>query len=324
MRILVTGGAGYIGSHVCKALARKEYEPIVYDNLSRGHRWAVKWGLLEEGDIGDTERVGAVLRKYRPAALMHFAAYTSVGESVDNPQLYYSNNVDGSAALLRSMIAVEVVPVVFSSSAAVYGIPQSVPIPEDHPLDPVSPYGLSKLKVEKMLEDLSRTDGLQSISLRYFNAAGADGEGEIGESHEPETHLIPLALKAARSGAALKIFGADYETPDGTCIRDYVHVSDIADAHVRAVEHLLKGRASFVCNLANERGYSVKEVVKTAEKVSGKLIKTEIVSRRPGDAPILIGLCKRANTLLGWKPRSDLQTQIIDAWNWMKRDPRQA
>jgi len=319
MKILVTGGAGYVGSHVCQALAAKGHEPIVYDNLSRGHRWAVKWGPLEEGDIADAARVRAILERYRPTALMHLAAYTSVRESVENPSLYYSNNVDASATLFRVVIATNLIPIVFSSTAAIYGPPQWVPISEDHPLEPVNPYGLSKFKAEMMLADLDKLYGLRSISLRYFNAAGADSGGEIGEEHEPETHLVPLTLTAARDGTSIKIFGNDYETPDGTCVRDYIHVMDIADAHIRSVEYLSQGGASCVCNLANTRGYSVKEVIKTAERVSETSINTEIAPRRAGDVPVLIGLADRADEILGWEPqRSDLETQVADAWNWMK------
>ncbi len=323
LRVLVTGGAGYVGSHACKALAKQGYEPVVYDNLSRGHRWAVKWGPFEQGDIADATQVRQVLERYQPVALMHFAGYTSVSESVENPALYNSNNFGASGVLFDAILATKKIPIVFSSSAAVYGIPQSIPIPEEHPLEPVSPYGVSKLKVERLLADLEKQHGLRSVSLRYFNAAGADSDGEIGESHEPETHLIPLALAAARDRTSLKVFGTDYETIDGTCIRDYVHVMDIADAHVRSAEHLLGGGASCICNLSNARGYSVMEVIKTAERVSGKPIKRETISRRAGDVPVLVGLAERAHSILGWKPRrSDLEIQVSDAWNWMNESKK--
>lgn len=320
MKILVTGGAGYVGSHVCKALATQGHEPIVYDNLSHGHRWAVKWGPLEEGDIADIQRVRAVLEKYRPAALMHFAALINVAESVLNPDLYYKNNVAGSRAFLETVISTEPIPVIFSSTAAVYGNPTTIPIAEDHPTVPINPYGNTKLEIEKLLSSLDKVHGLRSVCLRYFNAAGADHKTEIGEDHNPETHLIPLVLAAAKRGTAVRIFGNDYETPDGTCIRDYVHVMDIADAHVAALKYLLAGHVSCVCNLANSRGHSVAEVIKVAEKVCARSIRTDIAPRRAGDPPILIGVANRAKKLLGWFPQcSDLEMQIIDAWNWLNR-----
>jgi UDP-glucose-4-epimerase GalE len=320
LNILVTGGAGYIGSHACKALATKGYTPISYDNLSRGNWWAVKWGPLEEGDIADSARVLAVLEKYQPTALMHFAAYAYVGESVASPLLYYNNNFGGTAALLRTVLDFRCIPIVFSSTCATYGIPERAPISEDHPQRPINPYGHSKLFVERMLSDLHIAYGLPWVALRYFNAAGADPGGEIGEAHDPETHLIPLVAAAARTGEAVRIFGADYDTPDGTCVRDYIHVSDIADAHVRALEHLLKGGKSCALNLANARGYSVREVIAAAERVCARPIRAEIAERRPGDPPVLVGDAGQAHALLGWRPeRSDLEMQISDAWNWMTR-----
>jgi len=320
LNILVTGGAGYIGSHACKALAAKGYLPISYDNLSRGNWRAVKWGPLEEGDIADAARLRLVLEQYQPAALMHFAAYAYVGESVAQPLLYYNNNFAGSAALLATVLDFRCIPAVFSSTCATYGVPERVPISEDHPQRPINPYGHSKLFVERMLSDLQVAYGLSWVALRYFNAAGADPGGEIGEAHDPETHLIPLVAAAARTGDAVRIFGTDYDTPDGTCVRDYVHVSDIADAHVRALEHLLKGGKSCALNLANARGYSVREVIAAAERVCGRPIRAEIAARRPGDPPVLIGDASQARALLGWRPeRSDLEMQISDAWNWMTR-----
>ena len=241
MKIIVTGGAGYIGSHVCKVLAAKGFEPVVFDNLSRGNRWAVKWGPLEVGDIADSARLRGVLEQYRPAAVMHFAAYAYVGKLVENPLLYYSNNVTGTAALLQTIIDAQAIPFVFSSTCSTYGVPEVIPIPEDHPQRPINPYGFSKLVVERMLADLNTARGLRSVALRYFNAAGADPDGEIGEAHDPETHLIPLVLSAARDGNPVDVFGDDYDTADGTCVRDYIHVSDIADAHVRALEYLMGG-----------------------------------------------------------------------------------
>ncbi|WP_347958356.1 UDP-glucose 4-epimerase GalE [Bradyrhizobium sp. SSUT112] len=242
VKILVTGGAGYIGSHTCKVLARHGFEPVVYDNLSRGNRWAARFGMFELGDIGDTARVRSVLEKYRPSALIHFAAYAYVGESVASPLLYYRNNIGETALRLQALIDFTPTPVVFSSSCATYGVPDRLPISEDHPQQPINPYGYSKLVVERMLGDLDAAHGLRSVSLHYFNAAGADPEAEIGEAHEPETHLIPLVLAAARDGTAIKVFGNDYDTADGTCIRDYVHVLDIADAHVRALKYLIRRR----------------------------------------------------------------------------------
>jgi len=319
-KILVTGGAGYIGSHVCKSLSAKGYLPITYDNLSRGNRWAVKWGPLEEGDIADSGRLRAVLEKYDPVALMHFAAYAYVGESVQKPLDYYRNNVAGTATLLQTLIDFRLLPVVFSSSCATYGAPERVPIPEDHPQRPINPYGQSKLIVERMLMDLYAAYGLSSIALRYFNASGADPDGEIGEAHDPETHLIPLVITAARDGSAIRIFGTDYETPDGTCIRDYIHVADIANAHLLALDCMLGGGQSCALNLANERGHSVKEVIAATERVTGRSIRVENAPRRPGDPPVLIGTADRARSLLGWSPaRSDLEHQISDAWSWIRK-----
>ena len=323
LNILVTGGAGYIGSHACKALAAGGYLPIAYDNLCRGHRQAVKWGPLEEGDIADPDRVRAVLDKYQPAALMHFAAYAYVGESVERPLLYYQNNFAGAVALFQALLGFRTIPVIFSSTCATYGVPEQIPIIEDHPQRPINPYGHSKLFVERMLADLNVAFNLPWMAFRYFNAAGADPDGEIGEIHDPETHLIPLVLGAACGGPPVQIFGIDYDTPDGTCVRDYIHVSDIADAHVRGLTYLLAGGKSGPLNLANSRGYSIKEVIGIAEAVCGCPIPSEISVRRPGDPPILIGDAQRACNLLGWKPaRSALQTQIEDSWKWIKHGYR--
>lgn len=320
MKVVVFGGAGYIGSHACQALALRGYEPITYDNLVRGHRWAVRWGPLEEGDIADTERVREVLLRHRPAAVMHFAAYAYVGESVEKPLQYYLNNVSGTAALLAALTSVADIPVVFSSTCATYGIPDRVPILETDPQRPINPYGYSKLVVERMLSDLDRACGLKSACLRYFNAAGADPGGAIGEEHDPEPHLIPRVLMAARDATPFTVFGDDYETPDGTCIRDYVHVCDLANAHVLALEHLLSKRSSCVFNVSNSQGHSVHEVVATAELVTGRKIDLRTGDRRPGDPPVLIGSAEAAHRVLGWKPqRSELTLQIEDAWDWMNR-----
>ena len=320
MNVLVTGGAGYIGSHVCKLLASSGHVPITYDNLSRGNRSAVRWGPLEVGDLEDRQRVRAVFAAHRPAALMHFAAYAYVGESVQSPYLYYRNNVAGSLALLQELIEFQIIPVVFSSSCVTYGTPRSLPISEDHPQSPINPYGRSKLIVEQMLADAGLAHGLPWIALRYFNAAGADPDGEIGEDHDPETHLIPLVLRAAKQNTSVPIFGSDYETSDGTCVRDYVHVSDIADAHLQALQYLNNDGASCAVNLANERGYSVREVISAAERVTGRSIAVKEEARRPGDPAILIGSSERARQRLGWQPRrSKLETQITDAWNWITK-----
>jgi UDP-glucose-4-epimerase GalE len=323
MKILVTGGAGYIGSHACKALAAAGFEPVTYDNLSRGNRWAVKWGPLEVGDIGDQARLRAVLEQHRPDGAIHFAAFAYVGESVENPNLYYQNNVCGSATLLRTITEYKPIPVVFSSTCATYGVPEQVPIPETHPQRPINPYGFTKLVVEHILADLDRACGLRSVALRYFNAAGSDPDGDIGEAHDPETHLIPLVLTAARDGTAVTVFGDDYDTKDGTCVRDYIHVADLADAHVRALKYLLAGGASCALNLANAHGYSVMEVIETAKRVCGMPIKVKMAPRRAGDPPALIGSSDKARATLGWIPqRSALEVQIADAWNWMRKPPR--
>ena len=319
MNILVTGGAGYIGSHACKALAKRGFVPVTYDDLSRGHREAVKWGPLEIGDTADAVRIGEVLKRYRPAAVMHFAGFTYVGESNEKPLLYYRNNIVGSAGLLQALLDFTPLPFVFSSTAAIYGFPERIPIAEDHPLRPINPYGFSKFVIERMLVDLGVSHKLPWMALRYFNAAGCDPDGEIGEVHVPETHLIPLVLEAARGRTSVQVFGADYETSDGTCVRDYVHVVDIADAHVRAIDYLLRGGKSCAVNLANARGYSIREVIATAERVCGVPISSVVASRRPGDAPTLVGAADKARSVLDWRPtRSDLAIQIGDAWNWLK------
>jgi UDP-glucose-4-epimerase GalE len=319
-KVLVTGGAGYVGSHICKALAAAGYQPITYDNLSRGHVWAVKWGPIEEGDIADTSRIRHVLERHRPDAVMHFAAYAYVGESIRDPLRYYGNNVGGTLSLLNALLSHGPMPIVFSSSCATYGLARNVPITEEHPQEPINPYGHSKLMSERALIDADRAYGMRSAILRYFNAAGADPEGEIGEAHDPETHLIPLALAAARDGTALRIFGDDYDTPDGTCLRDFVHVSDLAEGHLRALDYLLAGGPTMSFNLANARGYSVKEVAIAAGAVVGKPIRIEIAARREGDPPVLIGASEKAAKILGWSPkRSLLDRQVNDAWRWMRK-----
>jgi UDP-arabinose 4-epimerase len=320
-RVLVTGGAGYIGSHACKALSQAGYLPVTYDSLERGHRWAVRWGPLEVGSLHDRGFLDEVLRRHKPIAAIHFAAYAYVGESVQKPAAYYRNNVGGSISLLEAMMDAGVNSLVFSSSCATFGIPQSVPIGDDDPQQPINPYGASKLMVERILSDVDRWTGLKSVSLRYFNAAGADPEGEIGESHDPETHLIPLVLAAAQGRLpALTVHGHDYPTPDGTCIRDYVHVSDLADAHVRALQYLVGGGDTCRLNLGTGRGHSVAEIIATAEQVTKKSIPWTAGPRREGDPPALVADAARAMQVLGWQPRfPGIERQIADAWRWCQR-----
>jgi UDP-arabinose 4-epimerase len=321
--VLVTGGAGYIGSHACKALARAGYRPVVFDNLARGHRAAVRWGPLVEGDIADQARVEAALREHRAAAVMHFAGLAYVGESVADPALYYHNNLAGSLSLLAAMRAAGVAVIVFSSTCAVYGIPQRVPIPETAPQLPVNPYGETKLAIERALAWYGAAYGLRTAALRYFNAAGADPEGEIGECHDPETHLIPLVIAAALGRRpALEVYGTDYPTPDGTAIRDYIHVQDLAQAHVRALAHLLGGGDSLALNLGTGRGYSVREVVARAAALSGRPVPTRPAPRRPGDPPALVADPACAAERLGWRAQiSDLDTILRTALAWHIRNP---
>ncbi len=321
MAVLVTGGAGYIGSHTCKALHLAGYLPVAYDNLSLGHEWAVQWGPLEKGDIKDRVRLLEVLEKYQPRAVIHLAASAYVGESVKDPLKYYQNNVAGTITLLEAMREFGPDLMVFSSSCAVYGLPTTSPIPENHPREPVNPYGMTKLIVERILKDSERAYGLKHLSLRYFNAAGADPELETGELHEPETHLIPLVLMAA---AGLKpdvtVFGNDYPTPDGTCIRDYIHVSDLARGHISALEYLERETSSWAFNLGTGRGSSVNEVIATAKKVTGREIRVRQGPKRPGDPPVLVAAAERARDALGWRPElSDLETIIKTAWGWTQK-----
>jgi UDP-arabinose 4-epimerase len=319
--VLVTGGAGYIGSHACKALAAAGYEPVVYDNLVYGHRDAVRWGPLEEGDTADEARLIEVIERYRPVAAMHFAAYAYVGESVTDPGKYYRNNVGGTVGLLEALRRCEVEHLVFSSTCATYGMPVTERIAEDHPQAPINPYGRSKLMVESILQDYDTAFGLRSLSLRYFNAAGADPEGEIGENHDPETHLIPLILDAALGRRPhITVFGSDYDTPDGTCIRDYIHVTDLADAHVRALRVLQDGQPTGVMNLGNGAGYSVNEVIEAARRITAREIVNVAGERRPGDPDRLVAAAGRAAQTLGWVPAyPDLDAIIGTAWNWHRR-----
>lgn len=321
--VLVTGGAGYIGSHAAKALAEAGYLPVTYDNLGHGHRAAVRWGPLEEGDLLDPPRLDAVLRKWRPEAVLHFAGLISVGESVDNPGLYYQHNLVGSLNLVQALRAHDIGRIVFSSTAAVYGNPDVVPIPETAPLRPVNPYGSSKAMVEAILGDFGRAHGLRSVALRYFNAAGADPDGETGEAHEPETHLIPLALDAlAGRRGALTIYGEDYPTPDGTCLRDYVHVSDLATAHVQALEYTgsCPAGTNAAFNLGTGSGFTVRQVLDAIGRVSGKSVPLRLGPRRSGDSAALVADPARAREILGWSPQfSDIDTIVRTALAWISR-----
>ena len=321
MYILVTGGAGYVGSHVCKGLSAAGFHPVVYDSLVRGHRAAVKWGALEVGDIRDESRLTAAFLRYRPEAVLHFAASCYVGESMLQPAAYFETNVSGSIQLLRVMLEQGVENIVFSSSCATYGIPADIPIRESTPQSPVNPYGWSKLMVERILSTYSEAYDLRAMMLRYFNAAGADPAGEIGERHDPETHLIPRAIMAAHGEIErLEVFGMDYSTQDGTCVRDYVHVNDLAAAHVAALHYLLNGSPTAALNLGTGRGYSVKEVIKTVEQVTGCKVPVRYGPRRPGDPPSLVADGSLAVKVLGVRPLfSDLETIVETAWKWYRR-----
>jgi UDP-glucose-4-epimerase GalE len=324
--VLVTGGAGYIGAHACKVLAKAGYTPVTYDNLVYGHPQAVKWGPLEEGNIADRERLETVMSRYQPKAVMHFAAYAYVGESVEKPSKYYRNNVAGTLTLLESMRNCGIDKIIFSSTCATYGMPERIPIAEDHPQNPINPYGRSKLMIEWILKDFAAAYDMRYVSLRYFNAAGADPDAEIGEDHDPETHLIPLILDAAAGKRAqIEIFGTDYDTPDGTCIRDYIHVTDLADAHLLALEFLLEDGHSHIFNLGNGNGFSVREVIAAAAKITGCDIPCLESHRRPGDAPVLIGSSDKIRKILGWRPGfNDIDSIIETAWKWQKKSTFQS
>jgi UDP-glucose-4-epimerase GalE len=319
LAILVTGGAGYIGSHAARALRRSGYEVIIYDNLSTGYARLAGGFELVNGDIGDAEKLKSVLG--RVDAVMHFAAHAYVGESAENPRKYYHNNVVAGLTLLNAVVDAEIEHFIFSSTCAVYGLPAKVPIAEDTVRQPVNPYGATKLAFENALEAYGRAYGFSYASLRYFNAAGADESGEIGELHDPETHLIPLALAATMPGTAaeLKIFGTDYPTDDGTCIRDYIHVNDLADAHVRALQHLSNGGESVALNLGTGRGCSVTEIVHAVETATGRSVRRKTVPRRPGDPPALVANAAKAEQLLRWKATRSLDTIVATAWNWMQK-----
>lgn len=313
--IIVTGGAGYVGSHAAKALAKAGYLPVVVDNLSRGRRAFVRWGPIAAGDLRDAAFLAAAFEAWRPVAVMHFAALAYVGESVEDPAPYYATNVTGTLNLLEACAAHGVDQIVFSSSCAVYGVPDSLPVREDAPRSPISPYGRSKAMAEDILSSCAEAYGLRVVSLRYFNAAGADPEGELWEAHDPETHLIPLALRAALGlGPPLRVFGTDYPTEDGTCIRDYVHVDDLAQAHLAALRYLEAGGASAFVNLGAGSGHSIRQVLGMIKAVTGCAVPTRIVPRRPGDPSALVADRGYAGALLGWEPRhSDLRTIIRTA-----------
>jgi UDP-glucose 4-epimerase len=319
--ILVTGGAGYIGSHAVQALERAGYQVIIIDNLVYGHRDLVENNFqakLVVGDISDRQLLANLFANYQIDAVMHFAAYAYVGESVSEPAKYYHNNVLGTITLLDVMREYGINNIVFSSTCATYGVPQYIPIDEDHPQNPINPYGFSKLVIERVLKDYDLAYGIRSVVFRYFNAAGADPNGSLGEDHSPETHLIPLVLQVANGQEdQVAIFGTDYDTPDGTCIRDYIHVSDLATAHVLGLKYLLEHQESHSFNLGNGNGFSVKEVINTAQKITNKKISIIERDRRLGDPPILIGSSTKASQILGWKPQyADLETIIEHAWRW--------
>ncbi len=322
--ILVTGGAGYIGSHAVLALQAKGYDVVILDNLVYGHQDIVENNLKAElivGDTSDRALLDQIFQTREIAAVMHFAAYAYVGESVTNPAKYYHNNVFGSLTLLEAMQNAGIDKFVFSSTCATYGVPETVPIPETHPQNPINPYGASKLMVERILQDFDTAYNLQSVIFRYFNAAGADPNGQAGEDHNPETHLIPLILLAALGKRdAIKIFGTDYPTRDGTCIRDYIHVTDLAQAHVLGLEYLLAGGASEIFNLGNGNGFTVREMIATAKAVTEKDFTVEEAERRPGDPPMLVGSSEKARQILNWQPQySDLKQIIGHAWQWHQK-----
>ncbi|PSO47842.1 MAG: UDP-glucose 4-epimerase GalE [Cyanobacteria bacterium SW_9_44_58] len=325
--ILVTGGAGYIGSHAVLALKEKGYNVVILDNLVYGHRDVAENNLKVElivGETSDRALLDEIFKTRNIAAVMHFAAYAYVGESVENPAKYYRNNVVGTLTLLEAMQQAGINHFVFSSTCATYGIPETVPIPETHPQNPINPYGESKLMVERILRDFDTAYGLKSVSFRYFNAAGADPQGRTGEDHNPETHLIPLILLTALGKRnAIQIFGTDYPTRDGTCIRDYIHVTDLAQAHVLGLEYLLNGGESEVFNLGNGNGFTVREMIATAKEVTQRNFMVKETERRPGDPAMLIGSSEKARHVLGWQPEYANLSQIIDhAWQWHQKRHR--
>jgi UDP-glucose-4-epimerase GalE len=319
-RVLVTGGAGYIGSHCCKALARAGFQPVVFDSLRTGHESFVRWGPLVEGDVRDTDVLGGAFEKFKPVAVMHFAALSLVGESTAHPERYWETNVGGTLNILNAMRTASVGRIVFSSTCAVYGEPERVPIDETLPRLPVNPYGASKLACEQMMEDFDGAHGIRSARLRYFNAAGADPDCEIGEWHEPETHLLPLILDAAAGRRAnIQVFGTDYPTPDGTAVRDYIHVADLAAAHVAALRYLLDGGESTALNLGTGRGTSVAEAIATVEAVTRRNVPVKNVGRRAGDPAVLLADPRRAEKVLGWRAEHDMRVTVEHAWRWHRK-----
>jgi len=321
--VLVTGGAGYIGSHGAKALHRAGYRVVVYDNLAAGHRGAVQYGEFVEGDISDVGAVRAALRQHEVVGVMHFAALLDVGESVREPAIYYRNNVAGALSVLEAMAAESVRSFVFSSTCATYGEPIETPIAETHPQRPMNSYGETKLAIERALPHYERAYGLHYVALRYFNAAGADPDSELGEDHSPEIHIIPRAIDAATGGAGLEVFGDDYPTPDGTCLRDYVHVSDLADAHVRALETIVETGKSGAYNLGTGHPHSVREVIDTVQRVVGRPVPWRLAPRRPGDPAVLFAAPNKAQAELHWTPRYPSLDAIVEtAWNWHRSHPK--
>jgi len=320
--VLVTGGAGYIGSHAAKALHRAGYAVVVYDNLVAGHRGAARYGTLVEGDIADVAFVRDTLRRHDIFAVMHFAAFLDVGESVRQPARYYRNNVGGALSVLEAMAAESVRHFVFSSTCATYGEPIETPIAETHPQNPINAYGETKLAVERALPHLERAHGIRWVALRYFNAAGADPDGELGEDHSPEIHVIPRAIAAATGGPGLQVFGDDYPTPDGTCLRDYIHVADLADAHVRALEAIAEMGKSGAYNLGTGHPHSVREVIDAVERVTGRKVPWTLAPRRPGDPAVLYAAPHKAQSELRWMPRfGDLETIVRTACAWHESHP---
>lgn len=317
--ILVTGGAGYIGSHACKALAQNGYRPVTYDNLISGNEWAVKWGPFEKGDIRDEDRLSAVIEQYNPTAIMHFAALIQVAQSVKNPKEFHGNNVGGTRCLLDVATKAGIKNFIFSSTAAVYGIPNGDnPIPENAALKPINPYGETKLEMESMVRNFADRYGLNTAILRYFNAAGADPDGEIGSAYQIDTHIIPILMNQAASGnGEFQVFGDDYDTPDGTAIRDYIHVTDIVDAHIKALKKLESNGGNTVLNLGTSNGYSVNDVLEAARRITQKPIPSNVNERRAGDPPRLVADASNAHEILGWSPQySDLETILQTAWAW--------